>query len=111
VFTAPPVAYDKNGKPIKPPKNCTPKELEKAQKDAAQSLKLADSLNAAALKLRDASDKLRAQAAKSSASSARLLNALAGASDMAAQLLENKAAALIDAAYVLPCTPPGGGRF
>ena len=111
VLTAPPIAYDKNGKPIKPPKACTAKELEKAQKDAAQSLKLADALNAAALKLREASGKLRAQAVAASASSARVLNALANASDTAAQLLENKATVLIDAAYVLPCIPSGGGRF
>ena len=111
VVTAPPIAYDKNGKPIKHPKACTAKELEKAQKDAAQSLKLADALNAAALTLREASGKLRAQAITASASSARVLGALANASDTAAQLLENKAAALIDAAYVLPCIPPGGGRF
>ena len=111
MFTAPPIAYDKNGKPIKPPKACTAKELEKAQQNAVQQVKLADALNAAALKLREASGKLRAQAVKSSASSARVLNALANASDVAAQLLENKAEALIDAAYVLPCIPQGGGRF
>jgi len=40
-----------------------------------------------------------------------VLGALANASDLAAQLLENKAEALIDAAYVLPCIPQSGGRF
>ena len=109
MFTAPPIAYDKNGKPIKPPKACTAKELEKAQKDAAQSLKLADSLNAAALKLREASGKLRAQAVTASASSARVLGALANASDMAAQLLENKAEAL-HRRGVRPALHPAGRR-
>ncbi|HEX2215139.1 MAG TPA: hypothetical protein VHG27_00330, partial [Xanthobacteraceae bacterium] len=51
----PPVLYDKNGKPIPPPKNCTAKEVEKYAKKAAQSLRLADSLTGAAAKLRDAS--------------------------------------------------------
>jgi outer membrane biosynthesis protein TonB len=107
----PPVLYDKNGKPIKPPKACTAKEVEKYAKKAAQSLRLADSLNAAALKLRDAAGQLRAQAVKAKASTARVLNALATGSDRAADLLEERAALLIDEASVSPCIPAGGGRF
>jgi hypothetical protein len=109
--TAPPVVYDKNGKPIKPPTACTAEELEKALQNQAQQLRLADSFTAAAQKLRDASAQLRAQAAKAQPSKARLINALATASDRAAQLLEEKAAELVDAALILPCIPEGGGRF
>jgi hypothetical protein len=105
------VLYDKNGKPIPPPKNCTAKEVEKYAKKAAQSLGLADSLIDAAAKLRKASDQLRAQAAKAKGLQARLLSTLAGASDRAAELLEERAALLVDEASVSPCIPEGGGRF
>ena len=112
VVPAPPeIVYDKNGKPVKAPKPCTTKQLDQFQQQAAKAITQADALKQTAYKLRDASAKLRAQAAVAVGSSARLLTFLANAGDAAANALENKAAELLEAASVLPCIPPGGGRF
>jgi hypothetical protein len=112
VVPAPPeIVYDKNGRPVKAPKPCTTTQLDQFQQQAAKAVTQADALKRAAFTLRDAAAKLRAQAAVATGSSARLLTVLANAGDAAANALENKAAELLEAASVLPCIPPGGGRF
>jgi hypothetical protein len=107
----PEIVYDKNGKPVKAPKPCTQKQLDQFGQQAAQAVKQADLLKQGAFKLRDAAAKLRAQAAVAVGSSARLLTVLATAGDTAASALEQRAADLLESASVLPCIPPGGGRF
>jgi hypothetical protein len=111
VPVAPEIVYDKNGKPVKAPKPCTTKQLDQFQAQAARAITSADSLKQAAFKLRDGAAKLRAQAAVAVGSSARLLTMLANAGDTAANALEQRAADLLESASVLPCIPPGGGRF
>jgi hypothetical protein len=111
VPVAPEIVYDKNGKPVKAPKPCTTKQLDQFQQQAAKAVTQADALKQAAFKLRDGAAKLRAQAAVAVGSSARLLTVLANAGDAAANALEHRAADLLESASVLPCIPPGGGRF
>ena len=111
VPVAPEIVYDKNGRPVKAPKPCTTKQLDQFQTQAARAITQADALKQAAYKLRDGAAKLRAQAAVATGSSARLLTLLANAGDAAAHALEQRAADLLESASVLPCIPPGGGRF
>ena len=111
VPVAPEIVYDKNGKPVKAPKPCTQKQLDQFQTQAAAAVTRADSFKQAAFKLREGAAKLRAQAAVAVGSSARLLTMLATAGDNAANVLEQRAADLLESASVLPCIPPGGGRF
>jgi hypothetical protein len=111
VPVAPEIVYDKNGRPVKAPKPCTTKQLDQFEQQAARAVTQADVLKQAAFKLRDGAAKLRAQAAVAAGSSARLLTLLASAGDRAANALEQRAADLLESASVLPCIPPGGGRF
>jgi hypothetical protein len=106
--------YDQDGKPVKAPKVCTAKDLEKMAKAVTDATKQATTLNKAAVALRQSAVALKAQAAKAIGTKAKLLTGLATAADWAAAQLEKQAVTVVEKANVKTCIvlPPGGGsRF
>ena len=114
VEAPPQVVFDKNGKPVKAPKVCSAKDLEKMAKDVAEATTQATSLNKAAAALRQSAVALKAQAAKALGTKAKLLTGLATAADWAAAQLEQQAVKTVEKANVKNClvlAPGGGTRF
>jgi hypothetical protein len=107
-----PVAHNRDGKPVKEPAMCSVKDMEDQKKKIAKATEQVAPLIRAAEKLRAKAVELREQALTATRS-AQSLNALADMADRAASQLEKQAAAHIQKAAELDCTPPAvvGGRF
>lgn len=109
----PAVVYDKNGKPIKKPKVCTPQDLaDSAKKVADAATKVAPLLQLAA-RSHNAADAVRAQEPTMTVSRAKLAELVAGGLDSVGNKLEAQAQAAIDKAGQLDCIVVSvpGGRF
>jgi hypothetical protein len=108
----PPIVYDKDGKPVKAPKYCTVKDLERFAAKVAQAARTAAVLERAADRLRDAAASLDNQVAHArSAWQRMMLKGLANAANWAAQELEEQAAEIVERANRRTCVeqPPTGG--
>jgi hypothetical protein len=104
-------ALPDTGKPVKTPKMCTDKDLEKYAKDQAKWNQQATLLSTLAAKSRQAADILRAQKNLKPAQ-LKLATALADGLVKAAESLEAQASELLDkTVFGLDCTVPGGPRF
>jgi hypothetical protein len=109
----PAVVYDKNGKPVKEPKVCTPKDLaDSAAKVAAAAKKVAPQL-ALAAKSHAAADVVRGQEVAMTAAQVRVAEAVANGLDAIGNQLSASAQAVIDKAGALDCVVVSvpGGRF
>jgi hypothetical protein len=110
--TSSPVAHNRDGKPVKEPAMCSVQDMENQKKKIAKATEQVAPLIRAAEKLRAKAVELREQALTATRS-VQSLNALADMADRAASQLEKQAAAHIQKAAELDCTPPAvvGGRF
>jgi hypothetical protein len=110
--TPSPVARTRDGKPVQEPAMCSVQDMEDQQKKIARATEQVAPLIRAAEKLRAQAVALREQALTATRS-VQSLNTLAEMADRAASQLEQKAAAHIQRAAELDCTPPAvvGGRF
>jgi hypothetical protein len=113
VVVPPAVVLDKDGKPVKPPKTCTDKDLANAAKKVADATKKVAPLFALATKSHLAADAVRAQEVKLTAKQVPAAEALANGLDMVGDKLEAQANAAIDQAGILDCfvAHVAGGRF